>query len=86
MRITTSHPDERIFAKVLERFYQAADARLIPREDAMIQAMLLWLGSDAKTEWLTDEEWGLLAPELERIRRESAPRSDTPSTGKEPDT
>lgn len=80
MKITTLHPDEDSFGKVLERFNKAADAREIPREQAMIAAMLLWLGSDATT-WVSDAEWLELSPELERIRsRDRAPGGVPPES------
>jgi hypothetical protein len=87
MKITTIYPDDKSFPKVLERFNQAADARGVPREDAMIAAMLLWLGAESTT-WVTDEEWRELAPALERMRARNRPSGPDPglgSSGKEPE-
>lgn len=81
MNIQSFHPDENNLARVQARFYEVADARGVPREEAVIAAMVLWIGSDATT-WVTDEEWRELAPELERIRARGRARSE--STGKEP--
>lgn len=72
MKINAIYPDDKSFKKVLDRFYKAADDRGVPREDAMIAAMLLWLGWDSTT-WVTDQEWKELAPELERIRARNGP-------------
>jgi hypothetical protein len=67
MKIRTLFPDDKSFSKILERFHSAADERGIPYEDVAVEAMHLWLGSDATT-WVTPEEWAELALELERIR------------------
>lgn len=81
MKIKTIHPDNHNLAKVTERFRAFADTRRIPYDEAQIEAMLLWIGSDATT-WLTPEEWAELAPELERIQARNPPSPG--SSGKEP--
>jgi succinate dehydrogenase/fumarate reductase flavoprotein subunit len=84
MKINTIYPDDRTFAKVLERFRKFADERGVPHEDAMIEAMQMWMGADA-TMWVTNEEWEELAPELERIRARTRRALDSESSDKEPE-
>jgi hypothetical protein len=82
MKINTIYPDNKNFAKVLERFRKFADDRGVPHEDAMIEAFDLWMGSDSTT-WVTDQEWRELAPELERIRARNRAAEDE-SSGRGP--
>lgn len=87
MKLTTIHPDNRNLAAVTARFHKFADARGIPPEDAVIAAMLLWMGADSTT-WVSPEEWAELAPELERIRARNRARDSDPgagSSGREPE-
>jgi hypothetical protein len=82
VKIQTIHPDERNLAKVQARFYEFAAARGVPPEEALISAMLLWIGSDTTT-WVTDQEWAELSPELARIRQRNL-SDEPPSSGIEP--
>jgi len=84
MKIKTIHPDNRNLSKVTARFHEFADTRGVPHDEALIAAMLLWIGADATT-WVTDEEWAELAPQLERIRARNPAADQTPrSSDKEP--
>lgn len=71
MKIRVIYPDEKDLKAVQARVFEIADANDIPREDAIRQALLLWLRAwreQPEAPEVTEAEWAKLAPVLERIR------------------